>query len=93
VPITDNMALRNFQNLFGCYVKRLEHLMTQIETEPDPAGGPLGPKQLEIFERMFVFCGVWSMGASGSEEARKIFDFRVRAVENKIMPSNQTVFE
>ena len=93
VPITDNMAIRNFSNLFGCFARRLDTLLSNIVEEQPAKPEELGPKANDILERMFVFYVNWSLGASGTQEARVFFDQAVKDIESRIFPSSQTVFE
>lgn len=92
VPISENMGIQNFMNLFGCFVKRLDVLLVsaaQAEQQaaggapPAAEGGGLTPRQLEVFERMFAFCCVWSIGASCTDASRKIFNEKMHMIEGR----------
>ncbi|CAD7941177.1 unnamed protein product [Amoebophrya sp. A25] len=102
VPISENMAVKNFANIYTCFARKLDTLLNGLPEDKGGAPGgvakdgtepPMTAKQKEIFERMFAFCCVWSLGASATEKSRKQFDEAMRSVESRIMPSNQTVYE
>ena len=80
---TDRLAaVRQFTTLFDAHMS-------------DPAHG-LDPKDEEhyadMLELTFVYCLVWSVGASLDDESRKKFDAFVRENDNRV-PSKDTVYE
>eukprot|EP00392_Amoebophrya_sp_AT5.2_P008786 g8814.t1 len=102
VSITDNMAVKNFTNIYSCFAPKLDTLLNSLPEDKGGAPGgvakdgtepPMTGKQKEIFERMFAFCCVWSLGASATDASRKMFDEAMRSIESRIMPSNQSVYE
>lgn len=69
-----------------CYL--LEALAT-VENGVDPADGDNFDRMLELW---FLFCLIWSVGASVNEEGRKKMDNLIREMEGQFPPKD-TVYE
>ena len=86
---TDKLAaLRQFTVLF-------ESLLGDTTTSAlDPSLYPAEEPELyqQMLEKQFVYCLVWSVGASLDDESRKKFDHFVRENENTLPPKD-TVYE
>jgi dynein heavy chain len=78
-PIIDVNAVQSMTRLYEC-------IQPKVDCES------LGEKAMEAYEKLFVFCCVWSLGASVTADSRQVFDAGVRETEN-IFPPSQTVFE
>ena len=81
---TDKLAaVRQFTTLFDAHMA-------------DPASSGLDKTDAENYASMleltFVYCLVWSVGASLDDESRKKFDAFVRENDNRV-PSKDTVYE
>jgi len=44
------------------------------------------------YEKNFIFCVIWTLGAALDEDSRKAFDYQIRDIES-IFPFSQTVFD
>mmetsp|Transcript_64893 Transcript_64893/g.119431 ORF Transcript_64893/g.119431 Transcript_64893/m.119431 type:complete len:4522 (+) Transcript_64893:77-13642(+) len=79
VPINDVNAVESLSRLYEAVSPRVD-----IEAQGEKAG--------EVMEKLFVFCLIWSLGASVTADSRMIFDQAVREIEN-LFPTSQTVYE
>jgi len=44
------------------------------------------------YEKNFIFCVIWTLGAALDEDSRKAFDYQIRDIES-VFPFSQTVFD
>lgn len=81
VPVHDISAVRSFSNLFDALATK--------ENGVDPEDNEGYHRMLELW---YLFCIIWSLGASVTDESRKKFDMFLRELEGQF-PSKDTVYE
>jgi dynein heavy chain len=79
VPIIDVNGVISATRLFECIGPKVD-----FEAQ--------GEKALEMMEKVFVWCCVWSLGGSVAAESRQLIDAGIRETDN-IFPPSQTVYE
>jgi len=81
VPTNETSCVKNLCNLFDALCNNL----SKLEDEEEEAFN-------EYIGKWFVFCLIWSIGATVDEASRKNIDYILRDI-NSIFPHSNTVFE
>jgi dynein heavy chain len=81
VPTNEASCVKNLCNLYDALCSNL----TRLEDEEEEAFN-------EYIGKWFVFCLIWSIGATVDEASRKNIDYILRDI-NSIFPHSNTVFE
>jgi dynein heavy chain len=86
VPVSDFNCVKGLCQLYDSFIADANNSILEKPDELDEG------KHKTYMEKWFIFCLVWSIGASATGEGRKKIDYAIRDIES-IFPPTMTVYD